>query len=292
MQVKLSSTDVLHRVRSVKEVATLPASLARVLKVTQDPNSTALDLAEEIAKDPALTVKVLGTVNSSFYGFCRRIQTVADAAILLGFTEVERLALAISVINLFGGERTLARALGHLWRHSMTASVAADLIAKNHQGSPSELAGAQTAALLHDIGKALIWQTIPESVNDIRHLMEHGGLTEHEAEHEVLDGVTHCEVGAWLAEAWSLPERVMLSILYHHAPQDAPGSEVLPHITYLANQVCHELDITAMPIADSQSSQRGEGLRMIQLDEALVARINTRIDEQLPLIGMLAGIPA
>ena len=244
---RLTPQEVRDRVQRLEEVATLPASLGRILMITQKATSTALDLAEEIARDPALTAKLLRTVNSSFYGFNRRIQTVSDAVILLGFTEVERLALMISVVNLFGSGRRRAVALGQLWRHCLVASIAADAIAATYSGGkPESAAGAHVAALLHDIGKAVIWQCFPEFVTDLIRRVATGDCTSAEAEAEVLCGATHGDVGAWVSERWSLPAPIVESIGMHHLPEESTPKHMLLKVTRLANAACYLMDAPAV----------------------------------------------
>jgi len=287
--VRISSETLHDRVLSVDEVSTLPISLARILEVTSDRSSTALDLAAEIAKDPALTMKVLRTVNSAFFGFRRRIQTVSDAVILLGFTEVERLALAISVINLFGGERERARSLSQLWRHSLAASMAASILVEEYKHEIEETGSAHVAALLHDIGKAILGQAVPEAVHEIERLLEAGECRPFEAEMEVLDGVSHCEVGAWVAEGWSLPVGLVESLMLHHRPDEAPKGHVLVHITHLADALCHELDIPSVRVPGKSPTASPESYALLAMDDSIVKQIDNRLQKQRGVIGAVAA---
>lgn len=279
--------EIRERVGAVNEVATLPAALTRILTITRDPHSTSLDLANEIGQDPALTMKVLRVVNSSFYGFSRRIQTVSDAVVLLGFTEVERLALAISVINLFGGARDRERSLGQLWKHSLAASHAAEVIAHEYDEG-RDVAGAHVAALLHDIGKAVIWQALPEAGPRIAQLMAEEGLSAFEAEAQVLDGITHCEVGSWLAGQWSLPESLSQSIALHHTPEEAGEENPLVPITHLANGVCHDFGIHAESYPKPAAPQEGPE-NTHQLDDELFGRIGARVTKQRGIMGAVSA---
>lgn len=106
---QLVALGVRERVWALKEVSTLPSTLVRILSIVQDDSATALDLADVVGSDQALTMRILGTVNSSYYGFHRQIRTVPDAVVILGFDEVERLALAISVIHMFGRDAATPR---------------------------------------------------------------------------------------------------------------------------------------------------------------------------------------
>lgn len=282
--VRYGLATVRRKVYATEEVATLPVSVARILTITQNPASTALDLADEIARDPALTLRVLRAVNSSFYGFNRRIQTVSDAVVLLGFTEVERLALSIAIINLFGGEKHHARALAQLWRHSLACSFAADVIAESYARTRTAIGGVQVAALLHDIGKAVLWQSLPEAAPEILSLMSQERLSAREAELEVLGGVSHCEIGAWIAEAWSLPARLVDALRYHHTPESAPEDNIFVPVVHQADALCCELGFPAVQLEPPAAPPLADSHELPNVEENLVRLVRERIEQQHRLL--------
>ena len=80
--------------------------------------------------DPALTAKLLHLANSAYYGFARRISTVRDAVVLLGFRAVRSAALASSIIDALPGS-TLVEPT-QLWRFSVTVGMVAEVLARAH----------------------------------------------------------------------------------------------------------------------------------------------------------------
>ncbi len=281
-------SDVRERVFALDELATLPSTLVRILSVVQDESTTALDLAAEITADPALTMKILGTVNSSYYGFHRQIGSIPDAVVILGFDEVERLALAISVINLFGRDRESSRALHMLWRHSLACSVVAGCLESHYRASRPDISGAHIAGLLHDIGKAVVVQYFPEAVAPIARLVLEDNVSVIDAEREIMDGHTHCDIGAWLAERWELPEDLVISIAHHHTPEAAPPKHVLTHATHLADAICNRVGIRAMN-AEVSSEISPVVAQHLDVDPNFIAGIESRLDKQRGLIGAMAA---
>ena len=85
------------------ELPTLPVVIQQILSLLENPNSTAKDINEVIKNDQSLTLKTLKLVNSSYYGFPRRIGTVTEAIVVLGFDTVRSLVLSASVCKMFEG---------------------------------------------------------------------------------------------------------------------------------------------------------------------------------------------
>lgn len=276
------------RVEAIEEIATLPDVLARIIAVVQDESTTALDLADEIVKDQALAMRVLRVVNSSFYGFPRSIRSIPEAVVILGFNEIERLALTISVINMFGRNAAQVRALHNLWRHSLACSLAAGSLEQQFRRAHPEIAGAHLAGLLHDIGKAVIAQYFHDEMARVVHLVETVGCSAYEAEYEVFGGITHCEVGAWIAERWHLPVEFVDSIGGHHRPAEVPGDPILPHATHLADTLVNMMGIGALNDQPQAMPPHPETLERLPLDESLMSRIQERLEKQRGLLGAVA----
>lgn len=240
------ATELRARVEAIDALCTLPEVMLRILAIVDDDASTALDLAEEVAQDQALTAKVLRVVNSGYYGFVRQIRTIPEAVVILGFDEVERIATTIAVVNAFGADRDTLRAQRLLWRHSLACSVAAGVLEQRLAHVPG-VRGAHVAGLLHDIGKAVLAQYFPELLPGIRARMRRGNLTAYEAEALELDGVSHSDIGAWVAERWNLPEALVEAIRQHHCVESMGPDAVMVHVTHAANEVCKSLGLGAEP---------------------------------------------
>jgi len=74
-----------------------------------------------------------------------------------------------------------------------------------------------TAALLLDIGQAVLALSAPQKFEQMIELARTSGRAWHEVEPEVF-GAAHPEVGAYLLGLWGLPLDLIEAVAYHHAP--------------------------------------------------------------------------
>jgi len=217
---------VKKRLRNLQSLPTLPPVVTKLTKLLGDDNTTAIKLAEVIEKDQVLTGKVLKMVNSAFYGFPRRISTVSNAIVLLGFNVIRTLIITASIFEMMQSEDL------SLWEHSLGVAAAAGLLAaKLELQNPEEVT---TAGLLHDLGKVVIRAEFPEYQKQIARLVREEKLFTREAEIRVL-GLDHGEIGRLLTNQWNLPQRLIEPIAYHHEVEKARRFKKETAIVHLAD---------------------------------------------------------
>jgi putative nucleotidyltransferase with HDIG domain len=163
------------------------------------------------------------------------------------------------------------------WLHSVAVAVLAERLA----AETATLAPALTftAALLHDIGKLAVSTFVAEAEEEILALVRQGGAFA-AAERAVL-GIDHGEVGALVAEAWSLPPAIALAARWHHQPAGAPESArrrcALVHV---ADALAHALGLGA----DSGELARAIDPEAARLAGASVQRLERIASESLDAI--------
>ncbi len=204
--------EIKKKLRNLQSLPTLPPVISKLTKLLADDNTTAIHLARVIEKDQVLTSKVLKLVNSAFYGFPRRISTVSNAIVLLGFNVIRTLIITTSIFEMMQSED-----LG-LWEHSLGVAAASGILAKRlGLKNPEEVT---TAGLLHDLGKVVIRAEFPDSYKEIILVSEEKRLSFRQVESEVLD-IDHGEIGLFLTNQWNLPERLVEPIAFHHQVEKA-----------------------------------------------------------------------
>jgi len=81
-------------VSGVVRLVSLPEVCIRVNEMLDDPHASAADFGKVIGQDTGLTARLLKIVNSAFYGFPSRIETVSRAVTVIGLRELRGLVLA------------------------------------------------------------------------------------------------------------------------------------------------------------------------------------------------------
>lgn len=229
----------------VRSIPTLPAVLTVLSRRMEDPNTSSEDLAQVIVQDQAIASKVLKLVNSPFYGFSGRIQSISQGIVILGFNAVKNLVLSTSVIDAFRGAASgeLFR-METLWIHSASVASTAKLLAEKNKNCDPE--DAFVGGLLHDIGKVLLWSSEPRLFEACLQLVASKHIPLAEVESRML-GFQDQEVAAILAEKWKFPEQLVQGLRWRGAPSRAGKWQGLASTIHCANILCTAMDTPAHP---------------------------------------------
>jgi putative nucleotidyltransferase with HDIG domain len=237
----MAEADLRRFVAKIEDLPTLPRTVLRISEFINDPRASAKDLSRIITDDQVLTARLLKLVNSSFYGFRRRIATVTEAILLVGFDAIRNLLLTTSVFELFPSRTAhLRRSQELFWDHSLGCAVGAKAIgtALRHE----KLEELFVAGLLHDIGKIVELAMFPAEFEQIAAAVSARRLLIATAEMEIL-GFTHADVGRLLAERWNLPAKLTSVIARHHAPPGDGPYRVETAIIHIADIFARGLDL-------------------------------------------------
>ena len=238
------SEAVLSKIMSCPTLPTLPAVALKVLELTRDPKIALMDIGRVVQADPALSAKMLKTVNSSVYGLTTPVTRIERAMSLLGMNAVKSLVLGFSLVE---STASVTRGRGldmqDHWRRATYAAAAARSVAQLTKScDPDE---AFTASIFQDIGVLAAFLALGDKYSDIlvNAPMSHAELAEHE---NALMGITHAAIGAELASRWKLPDPYISAIRFHHASELSPmRSRDMTRVVVLGGQVADTLAIRA-----------------------------------------------
>ncbi len=231
-EAPLPAEETRRVVQRVVDLPTLPAIIPRIMRLVEDPRSSATDLARVIASDQSLASRILRLANSAFYGFRREIVSVDHAVVLLGFNTVKSIVLAATVFEtLSGGDVVSSFDREQFWLHVLGTATAARRLARARRLADPE--AAFVGGLLHDIGKVVLdrffYRRYAQAAEDAarRPCLIREAETAHFSVH-------HAEVGRWLVERWRFPAVLVEPVAFHHRPAAAGapawGATVAVHL--------------------------------------------------------------
>ena len=237
---RLESADYRKKLLSaVHLLPPLPTVLNQLLRMLNDSNCTSGQIAAIIEKDAVLSGSVLRCVNSAYYGLPSRVSSIRHSVTLLGFATVRNLALAFSMRQMLAKPKMPSKKIfADYSQHSLGCAIMTQFLAHYTRRADPEAAFA--AGLFHDIGKLLIFSTLPEMIGPlIEHWEAHDGTFE-DSEKELLH-VSHSELSGIVLDKWKLPQVIRDACRYHHEPglcpdeQSGEASVTLAHLVHAAD---------------------------------------------------------
>ena len=227
-------------VRHADKIASPPQVFQKVNEVVNDPDSTTEDIARVIADDAGITLRLLRVVNSAFFGYSQKIESLDQAVMALGTRQVRDLVLATTVAEKFEGLPADLIDMDSFWRHSLACGVMARSLAqarKEMNLEPYFLGG-----MLHDVGRLVMFAEMPEECRQIVARCSKSNEVMQGVEREIF-GYDHAEVGGCLLGNWGLPPHLEEAVSAHHLPQRATRNPMLASLVHLADLVVNALKL-------------------------------------------------
>jgi putative nucleotidyltransferase with HDIG domain len=259
-----------------------PQVLPKLLPLLADPDTESERIVELIRFDASLTAQVLQASNSAVLAPSQRTTDLVEAVAVLGFREVYRLVAIVAGLSLL---RVSTAGYGinaqELWRHSVGAAIAAQLIARQIRQDESV---AFTGGLLHDIGKIILAEQFRERYASLvaRAKEEQRPLVD--LEQEVVR-MEHAEVGGRLLARWNFADNVTDCVRFHHQPEAAhPAYQHLTACVCVGNYISRSLELPESSAAyESGSYGRALAIARLSADDLPAVVERTRQDlQQIP----------
>ncbi|MBS3953399.1 MAG: HDOD domain-containing protein [Methylomicrobium sp.] len=257
-------------IKGALDLCSLPDIYFQIREMIRDPRFSMNDIGLVLAKDPALSIRVLKIVNSSFYGFPARVDTISRAVTIIGIDDLESLILATSVVDTFKKIPSEIINMTDFWMRSVSCALIAKLLAKKSAILHSDrlfLAG-----LLHNIGALVIYQKLPEKACRILMLAQGDRCLITGLEQEIM-GFNYAEVGAELIHDWGLPDSLAETIRWQLNPCAAQTNKTDAHLLYLAVKLTDMVDmdtnVEEVLSAAPDSTLRTLGLTEFQVKQAV-----------------------
>ena len=255
-------------IQNVEQLPSLPDVVSKIINMVNDPDVSFKHVADEIAKDQAITANILKLCNSAYFSKGKEISSIDRAIVILGLKEVKDIvviATTKSVLNKVIVGYDLAR--GELWKHGVAVAMLAKKIATEcNQKTIADIAF--TGGIIHDVGKTVLALFVQSTFKEILNTVTEKSITFQEAE-KVVMGFDHQQIGEQVAIKWKFPKVLQSIVRYHHEPMNAPDDhKMIVSIVHIANTLClmagigigsdglyHELNYDAIKLLSLKDSE-------------------------------------
>ncbi len=223
---------------NIHDLPSMPHTLSSVLEGLDSMSSSAQTMEKIIRDDPVLTAKILRIANSPYYCLRQEVSSIARAIVVLGFEEVRRIVIGLSLTGIFSNDLGFDEFdTKSIWLHSIGVAKVSKMLAEDIDGLEAD--ELFTAGMVHDLGRFLLCLYFSSELKEILELRRKEQLSLFDAEEQY--GLTHTEVGAYLAKRWNLSEMLMDVIRYHHHPTSAGPNTLAASVVFLADEICQKM---------------------------------------------------
>ncbi|NOX75609.1 MAG: HDOD domain-containing protein [Gammaproteobacteria bacterium] len=225
-----SAAQLKQRIERVTELPTLPSLAQKIIQLNANPYAHAEDLAKLVEKDPSLSAQIVRYSQSSFYGYQGKVASVRQAiSRVLGYDMVMNIALGVAAARPFKGPTEGPLGLNAFWRHATYSAALAQALCKQVPRDLRPRPGTvYLSGLLHNFGFLLLGHLFPKEFGILHDAVRRQPEASVVTLEQQLLGVTHMEIGAWLMEAWNMPQEIVVVQQEHHNPEYAG-----PHANYV-----------------------------------------------------------
>ena len=254
--------QIAARIKEIGRLATLPQVTWELMRILSDECTTPDDLQTVVEQDPALSAKVISLGNSAYYGLRTPVPTISRAIVIIGFRELEFLAMGLGLADTFDLCQVPYGFDGQaLWLHSLSVSwTAREVAVATRLVEPGE---AMLAGLLHNIGQIMLVTHFRVHLQKLMHCVNNDDCSYAQAETQL--GLWHEVIGYMLARNWGMPKYLEDVILYHHRPEAAIEPTPILQVVNLALQLVDKTDFR-LAYEDCQSNLYHEALPQMDLD--------------------------
>ena len=233
--------DKLRRLAGkMNSLPSFPTLYMDLLREIESPQSSVQGIADIVAQDPAITAKLLQVANSAAVGLPERVSDPMEAVQQLGLTTVRSLVLSAQVYGNFAPGRVKGFSADALWAHLMKCGDLARTILRRDRAAVAEAEDAFTAGMLHDIGKLMLADRLPDEFARTLELAATENIPQAQAEQAVF-GADHAGLAAYLFGLWGLPASVVEAVAFHHSPRRSELKQCSAlTAVHVANALLHE----------------------------------------------------
>ncbi|MEY4344724.1 MAG: hypothetical protein RL032_556 [Pseudomonadota bacterium] len=206
----------------------IPKVVALLLVELDRPEVDLKRINQLIARDLALTVRLLQLANSPFFKASATISSVSEALALLHLNQVRTMAQEAATHASMKAVPGIA--LQQFWNYSLNVArvsrALAGVVRQNQQA-------AFTAGMLHAIGELAMHLAMPAEIEKLDKMVKPLDLKRAKVERQAF-GYCYANVGAGYARKWQFPQPIIDALEHQYAPFENNVYEPLAGVIQLA----------------------------------------------------------
>ena len=237
--------DMRETISKIEALPPLPGTAARIIELVSNPKSDVDELAQVIEFDPILSAQIIRWASSALYGYRGKITSVRDAIVrVLGFNFVLDMALGLAIMAPLRAPKEGVIGTQMFWVHALTSSRLMLKLAKKIS-TEIEFKSEEIflAALLHNIGFPLFGHQFSAEFGHLNKLINANPNSSIYSLETFAFGVNHAQMGAWLMNAWAMPQLITDIVYHHHNPFYRGENYQLNILTYINDFLLGQIGI-------------------------------------------------
>jgi len=235
----LVNRDLQKVISKVVSLPVLPANLERLKNTLRTGSPDIRTVMEIVQKDPSISSKLIQLVNSSFFGISKIISNAHQAVEILGMELLSTLVIENQLFKPFVNKLKGTFSPDRFWKHTLSVAHLSREIAIAENLQREIVDGAYVAGLLHNIGKLIVIDQMPEKAGKL--IDPETGNWDYHKEQGVI-GATQAAIGASLLGTWGIPDPVVEAVAFYKKPASFRGRDFRP--------------LTALHIAENYLSEK------------------------------------
>lgn len=227
MSTTISKNEIIARLH---QLPSLPSIVQEVIASFNDTDLDTALLAHKIVQDQGLSAKVLRVANSTFYGLPRKVGSIQDAIVVLGFGTVRSLVLSVGMVKTFPPSPDSLFDRQDYWQRSFRVAIFSSALAQCFRMNQQT---AFTTGMFHDIGQLVLDLCIPQQFAEMQQQLVTTGLGLIEIERSML-GFDHAEIGAEMMRLWNFPQEIEQVVRYWYRPEQQEAFDPMVCLVHIA----------------------------------------------------------
>jgi|GEM_PF-6505623 len=272
-----------EKLDELEDLCTMSEPISRLIQEIDSPENNLEEIADILKLDQAIAMKVMKIASSSVYSRSEATQTLKDAVVRIGLEQLREIVVSVGVIDKMTTISSSHVSLDPIafWEHSLCVALCSSKIAARCNGIQSEVAF--TAAILHDIGRQVLVQTMPEAYTQVLQCAQQLGIGLDQAEKRMML-CEHTSIAQNLLHSWNLPKDLVEAIGHHHELPSklstvCPKNAQLAATVSLANCLTH-----AYSIGDSGNhliTASEELISLLEIEDFSIRELFDGLSEEL-----------